>query len=105
MTMETREDLDFLYLGFMSLTHIMITELKSELTPARINSDIVENIFCQERSLYHGANTNPNYNEYRTGINSIILGQATTSRKSNAGGVKAEPFALGPPPKKMHFLI
>ena len=54
-------------------------------------------IFCQQRALYHGANTNPNYNEYRTGINSIILGQTTTSTKSNAGKHSAKPFALSLP--------
>lgn len=100
LTMETREDLDYMYYGFISLVEICTNELNIELVPSRVNSDIIENVFCQERSLYHGANTNPNYNEYRTGINSIILGQTTTSRKSNAGGETAKPFAIGPPSKK-----
>jgi hypothetical protein len=30
------------------------------LTPALINSDVVENEFNQQRSTYNGANTNPN---------------------------------------------
>ena len=96
LTMECREDLDFLFHGFMSLVELCNNDLKIDLVPSRVNSDVIENIFCQERSLYHGANTNPNYNEYRTGINSIILGQTTTSRKSNVGGGKeaAKPYAI-----------
>ena len=101
LTMETREDIAFLYHGFMSLIKICLYEIKTEVVANRINSDIIENIFCQERALYHGANTNPNYNDYRTGINSIILGQTTTSKKSKVGGHRAKPFALGGPPKKM----
>lgn len=98
LTMETREDLDFLYHGFMSLVDICVDKLHIPLVPSRLNSDVIENIFCQQRAIYHGANTNPNYNEYRTGINSIILGQTTTSRKSNAGIKEpAKPFALGKP--------
>ena len=99
--METREDIDFTYYGFMSLVKKTLFELKIEIVPSRINSDIIENIFCQQRALYHGAtcNTNPNYNEYRTGINSIILGK-TTSRKSNAGKHSAKPFALSLPSKR-----
>lgn len=89
--METREDLDYLFHGFMSLVDICIDKLQVDLIPSRVNSDIIENIFCQQRALYHGANTNPNYNEYRTGITSIILGQITTSKK---------PFALGKPNNK-----
>ena len=100
MTMETREDLDFTYHGFMCLVKVCLTELKTEIVPSRINSDIIENIFCQQRSLYHGANTNPSYNEYRTGINSIVLGQTSTSKKSNAGGGSAKPFAFSLPPKR-----
>ncbi|CAG2213956.1 unnamed protein product [Mytilus edulis] len=101
LTMETREEIDYMFHGFSSLVAMCINEIKIEVVPNRINSDSIENIFCHERSLYHGANTNPNYNEYRTGINSIILGQTTTSKKSNVGGYKARPLALGLPPKTM----
>ena len=91
--METGEDIDFTYYGFMSLVKKTLFELKIEIVPSRINRDIIENIFCQQRALYHGAN--PNYNEYRTGI----LCQTTTSTKSNAGKQSAKPFALSLPPK------
>jgi hypothetical protein len=91
LTMETREDLDFMYHGIIFLISFCIEELHTEIVPARLNSDIIENIFCQQRSLYHGPTTNPTYNSYRTGINSVILGQSVISRKSNAGGNGAKP--------------
>lgn len=76
--METRGDLDYLFHGFMSLVDICIDKLQVDLIPSRVNSDIIEN------------------NEYRTGITSFILGQTTTSKKSNAGVKEpAKPFALG----------
>ena len=86
--METREDIDSMYIGFMSLVKYCVHTLKIEVVPCKTNSDIIENMFCQKRSLYNGANTNPNYNQYRTGIYSIILGRSTISRKSNSGGLK-----------------
>ncbi|KAJ8311572.1 hypothetical protein KUTeg_010927 [Tegillarca granosa] len=101
ITMETREDIDFTYHGFMSLVKKVLQESKTDIVPSRINSYIIENIFCQQRALYHGGNSNPNYNEYRTGINSIILGQTTISTKSNAAGKNsAKPLALSLPPKR-----
>lgn len=101
LTMETREDLDFMYHGIMSLISFCIEELHAEIVPARLNSDIIENIFCQQRSLYHGPTTNPTYNSYRTGINSVVLGQSVISRKSNAGGNGAKPFCAEIPAKKL----
>lgn len=82
--METRKDLDYFFHGFMSLENIYIDKIQVGLVPSRVNSDIIENIFCQQKALYHGANTNPNYNECRKGITSIILGQTTISQQSNA---------------------
>jgi len=76
LTMETREDLDFMYHGIMSLISFCIEKLHTEIVPARLNSDIIKNIFCQQRSLYHGPTTNPTYNSCRTGINSVVLGQS-----------------------------
>lgn len=74
-------------------------KFENEIVPSRINSDIIENIICQQRSLYHGENTNPNY-EYRTGINSILIGQTSTSKKFNTGGSAAKPFAFSLLPKR-----
>lgn len=90
--------------SFMALCrlqiYVCIDKLQVDLILSRVNSDIIENIFCQQRAQYHGANTNPNYNQYRTGITSIILGQTTTSKKLNAGLREPKPFALGKPNNK-----
>jgi hypothetical protein len=66
------------------------------LTPSRFNSDLAENIFCQQRGLYNGNCTNPNYYSYCSTMNNIILGQSSKSsaRKSNAGFVRAEPYSF-----------
>ena len=60
-------------------------DCKIFITPALINSDVVENTFNQMRSTYNGANTNPNVHQYRRTLNSIVLGQRTVSVKANAG--------------------
>ena len=66
------------------------------LTPSRFNSDLAENIFCQQRGLYNGNSTNPNYYSYCSTMNNIIFGQSSKSsaRKSNAGFVRAEPYSF-----------
>lgn len=66
------------------------------LTPSRFNSDLAENIFCQQRGLYNGNCTNLNYYSYCSTMNNIILGQSSKSsaRKSNAGFVRAEPYSF-----------
>jgi hypothetical protein len=43
---------------------------QSALVPARFNSDIVENFFCQVRGLFNGQKTNPTVMDYRSTINS-----------------------------------
>ena len=96
--METREVLDFMFHGIMSLFRKCI-----EVVPARLNSDIIENIFCQQRALYHGATTNPTYNSYRTGINSVIIGETVISRKSNSGGQGAVPYRVEVSSKKVRL--
>lgn len=62
----------------------------ASIIPCRLNSDVIENIFCQQRTLLNGANTNPTYLGYCYSMNSVILGQATISRKSNTGGEAAQ---------------
>jgi hypothetical protein len=58
------------------------------------NSDIIENVFCQQRELYNGNNTNPTYLNYCRTMNTVILGQTTISRRSNASPheTTTEPF-------------
>ena len=53
---------------------------------SRVNSDIVDNMFCQQRTLHNGTNTNPTYLGYCNKVNSVILGQASISRTFNVGG-------------------
>ncbi|KAJ8308729.1 hypothetical protein KUTeg_013603 [Tegillarca granosa] len=48
-----------------------------------INSDVTKNIFCRQRTIYKGANTNPTYLSYCHSMTSVIQGQTTISRKSN----------------------
>ena len=57
----------------------------------RLNSNIVENIFCQQRGR-NGQNDNPTYLQYGPTMNSILLGQSTTTKKSNTGNVECLPF-------------
>ena len=66
------------------------------VTPARFNNDIAENIFCQQRGLYNGNTTNPTYARYCTTVNSVILGQSMKSRgrKSNVGILTTKPFSF-----------
>ncbi|KAJ8316526.1 hypothetical protein KUTeg_005933 [Tegillarca granosa] len=65
----------------------------ASVIPSRLNNDVVENTFCQQRTLHNGANTNPTYFGYCHSMNSIIVGQTNVSRKSNAGGETAQPYS------------
>jgi hypothetical protein len=95
MTQETRADLASVVKGFIHLAKT-ITARGETVVPGRINSDIVENFFCQQRGVCCGQNTNPTYAQYQSNVNSIIIGQTSISKKSNAAMVKAgaEPVAL-----------
>jgi hypothetical protein len=84
MSRETREDIQSVLLGFCEICKRRITKTSASVTPGRMNSDIVENNFCQQRSKYHGANANPTVAQYKHGITSVILGQKVISKKSNA---------------------
>ena len=59
--------------------------------PWRINTNLVENIFCQQRGL-HGQNDHPRYADYCNGMNSVLLGCRTTTKKSNTGKIEELPF-------------
>ena len=91
---QTRADICSLLIGFDELC----SELRNNscsIVPNRINSDVIENVFCQQRGLYNGNNTNPTYLNYCRTIND--LGQATISRKSNAGGITHGHWQFNPP--------
>lgn len=67
----------------------------ASIKPSRFNNDIAENIFCQQKGLYNGNNSNPTYYNYSKTVNSILLGQSLKSRgrKSNAGLQSVKPFS------------
>ena len=89
---ETREDIQCCLLGFVSLC-TLATERQKQIIPGTINSDIIENTFCQQRASYHGANTHPDYATYAHSMNAIIFGERVVSSKSNSGGQGASLFA------------
>lgn len=90
ITKETREDINSCIIGFREVCKRW---LSSNITvrPGYFNSDVIENFFCQQRGLCNGMNTNPTVSQYGPGVNAIVLGQTTVSRKANAG-TKAQPF-------------
>lgn len=59
-----------------------------------VNSDLVENIFCQVRGG-NGQNNNPTYCQYGPTINSILLGQTCSTSKCNT--VKNSSFSFSKP--------
>jgi hypothetical protein len=95
MSGETREDLDSLITSFICLTEDRVKKSGWGIVPSRFNSDIVENIFCQQRGIYHGNNTNPTYSDYQYGTNSLILGQTLLSRKRKSNcDLQPTPFTV-----------
>ena len=93
MTKECRDDLNSCILGFCRIVQ-NITPTGTVVIPGYINSDIIENVFCQQRGMCHGLATNPTVSQYGPGINAIILSEASISRKSNAGGKRTQPLSL-----------
>ncbi|XP_062587022.1 uncharacterized protein LOC134248629 [Saccostrea cucullata] len=83
---QTRQDIISSVLGFEELCLYKLKKSNASIIPSRTNSDVIENVFCQQRTLHNGANTNPTYLGYCNTLNSVILGQASVSRKSNTGG-------------------
>lgn len=83
---QTREDIISSIMGFEEMCYYKFKSSNSSIIPSRVNSDVIENMFCQQRTLHNGANTNPTYLGYCNAVNSVILGQASISRKSNTGG-------------------
>jgi len=93
---QTRADICSLLIGFHELCTEKLKTGSASIVPDRLNSDVIENVFCQQRGLYNGNNTNPTYLNYCRTMNAIILGQETVSKKSNSGGITpegAQPFS------------
>jgi len=102
---QTRDDIVCSILGFEELCHYKMKKSHFSIVPGRINSDVIENMFCQQRTLHSGANTNPTYLEYSRNVNSVILGETSISRKSNTGGNGAAIFSAEKPNKKPKVLL
>ena len=86
ITRETRHDLFYLIDGFSTICRKHLSTSNRSIVPARVNSDVIENLFSQQRALHGGANTNPDAHQYGPTINSI---KTTVSKKSNCGSSSA----------------
>jgi hypothetical protein len=84
LSMQTREDIISCIKGFDSMCFEKFKRSCGSVIPARINSDAIENIFSQQRGIHNGSNSNPDYLTYCRTMNSIILGESSVSKKSNA---------------------
>lgn len=82
------DDIDNMLITFPAVCEQHLNEFEfGSIKPSRFNNDIVENLFCQQKGVYNGNNSNPNYINYCKSVNSVLLGQSLKSRarKSNAG--------------------
>lgn len=89
---KTMFDISSTMIGFRELCKITFKKHPGcSIAVNRTNSNIVENVFCQQRGL-NGQNDNPNYVQYGSTMNSILLGQASLTKKSNTGSVDSLSF-------------
>lgn len=86
---QTMEDIRSLLIGFDEMCGIHFLSTSSSIIPNRVNSDVVENVFSQQRGLHNGANTNPSYLTYSQSINAVILGSTPISKKASAEDTEA----------------
>ena len=94
-----RFDLKSTIVGFIEVCKISFDKNQGcQIIPGKTNSDIVENIFCQERSN-NSQNDNPTYAQYGPTMASILIGQTTTTIKSNTRSLDRLPFFV---PGKLH---
>lgn len=70
---QTRQDMVSLILGFKELCAYKLHSSHASIIPSRVNSDVIENTFCQQRTLHIGANTNSTYLGYCHSLNAVIL--------------------------------
>ncbi|WAR17634.1 hypothetical protein MAR_032228, partial [Mya arenaria] len=94
MSVQTREDLNSCIIGFTCLCENVLSRARVSIVPARVNSDVIENIFCQQRGIINGNNTNPNFYQYVKNVNSVLLGQNVISKNSNADHRGCEPLCF-----------
>ena len=99
MSQQCHEDIQACLQGFVLICETVLkrsNNIYTCITPALVNSNVIENIFNQQRSTYNGTNCNANALQYRRTINNILIGQNVISRKSNAGksSVSEVPFTV-----------
>ena len=77
MSSQTRKDLNSCIIGFNNLCKTTLESHRNSIVhvPARIKSDVIENIFCQQRGIINRNNTNPTFYQYVKNINAIIIRQ------------------------------
>ena len=82
MSSQCHEDVQSSIIGFLELCNYVIeSHPGTSIVPAMVNSDAIENNFCQHRGKFNGLNTNPTALQYRRNINGVILGQSAISKK------------------------
>jgi hypothetical protein len=91
---QTREDIRSCLTGFTQLCRNILKINRCSLVPARINSDVIENIFCQQRGIINGNNTNPTFYQYVKNVNSVIIGQSAVSKTCNTGCADFHPVDI-----------
>lgn len=94
MSQQTRDDLHSCIVGFTLVSKTYVQTSKHSLIPSRLNSDVIENILCQQRGIINGANTSPTFYQYCQNINTVIIGQNTVSKISNAENKGAGPLCF-----------
>ena len=99
ITKETRQDIDACIYGFVNLLKVA-QKLQISLIPGYINSDLIENWFCQHRGLRNGFNQNPTLCQIAGATNSNIITRSVVSSKGNTGGSGKMSKGVVPPTKK-----
>ena len=99
ITKETRQDIDSCIYGFVSLLK-SAESLKLSLLPGYINSDLIENWFCQHRGLRNGFNQNPTLRQIAGATNTNIITGSVVLSKGNVGGLTYRTKGVLPPTKK-----
>ena len=99
ITKETHEDIDSCIYGFVSLLK-SAEALKLKMLPGYVNSDLIENWFCQHRGLRNGFNMNPTLSQIGGATNTNIITGSVVSSKGNVGGLTYLTKGVMPPTKK-----
>ncbi|WAR24513.1 hypothetical protein MAR_038182 [Mya arenaria] len=63
-TLQTRDDLNLCIIGFIELYHTFLGSARNYIVPSRVNSDVIEKMFCQLQGICNGNNINPTFYQY-----------------------------------------